>query len=298
MANATSTPQIGRPCTHPWEYAVEPFHIIDRIYYVGNRDVSSHLIRTDDGLILLDTAFPQTVYLLLESIRKLGFSPAEIKYILHSHAHYDHLGGTKALVELTGAKAFLGEQDIFFLTDRPELTWAPEYGCQFHEAFKVDHPLHDGDVVSLGGVSIRCVNIPGHTPGSISWFLDAKEAGRTYRVGFHGGPGINTLTDEFLARRNWPASWRDVYWQSWEKLKREQVDIFLGVHPSQSDTLGRQARRTRAVAGVRPGAGAAGSGHPPAANPFIDSAAWPAFLKKLGEDAKQVFDDSAKGIGT
>jgi len=271
MTNALPPAGAHEVCTRPWKFAVEPFRIIDRIYYVGNTDVSSHLIETDEGLILLDTAFPQTVYLLLESIRKLGFDPADIKYILHSHAHYDHLGGTKAIAELVGARTCLGEQDIPFLRQRPDLTWAEEYGTEFHEAFEVDQPLRDGDVVRLGGASIRCAHIPGHTPGAMSWFLDADEAGRTHRVGFHGGPGLNTLSDEFLARRSLPKSCRDAYMQSLEKMKQERVDVFLGIHPSQSDTLGRQARRTSA------------------ANPFIDPAAWPAFLKGLEDNARQLF---------
>jgi len=220
---------------------------------------------------LLDTAFPQTVYLLLESIRKLGFDPAEINCILHSHAHYDHLGGTRAIAELTGARTFLGADDIPFLTQRPELTWAPEYGAWFHEAFEVDRPLRDGDVVTLGGTSLRCAHIPGHTPGAMSWFLTAEEAGRRYRVGFHGGPGLNTLTDEYLARRRLPRGWRDAYMHSLQKMKREHVDVFLGIHPGQNDTLGRQARRT------------------PAANPFIDPEAWPMFLKGLADRAEQLF---------
>jgi metallo-beta-lactamase class B len=94
-------------CMHPWDYAVEPFCIAGNLYYVGNRDVSSHLIDTGEGLILLDTAFPQTVYLLLESIRRLGYDPDDIHTIVHCHGHYDHFGGTRALVELTGARTAL-----------------------------------------------------------------------------------------------------------------------------------------------------------------------------------------------
>jgi metallo-beta-lactamase class B len=276
MAGTLPPVQTHDVCTHPWRFAVEPFRVIDRIYYVGNTDVSSHLIETGEGLILLDTAFPQTVYLLLESVRKLGFDPADIKYILHSHAHYDHMGGTKAIAELVGARTFLGEQDIPLLAERPELTWAEEYGVAFHEVFEVDQPLHDGDVVRLGAVAARCAHIPGHTPGAMSWFLDATEGGRTYRVGFHGGPGLNTLSDEFLSRRGLPQSCRDNYMQSLEKMKREPVDVFLGIHPSQSDTLGRQARRT------------------PEVNPFIDPQAWPAFLDGLQDAAAQLFGENPR----
>ena len=141
----------ARVCTHPWEFATEPFRIVDGLYYVGNTNVSSHLIDTGEGLVLIDTTYPQTVFLLLESVRKLGFDPKDIRAILLVHAHYDHLGGTRAVVELTGAETYLGEADIEILERRPELTWAPQYGLAFHEHFKVGHPLGDGDVVRISG---------------------------------------------------------------------------------------------------------------------------------------------------
>ena len=79
-------------CERPFEYAVEPFHIAGNLYYVGNSWVSVYLIDTGEGLILIDTAMPQTVYLTLEGIRRLGFNPKDIRLILLSHAHYDHCG--------------------------------------------------------------------------------------------------------------------------------------------------------------------------------------------------------------
>jgi len=126
-------------CMHPWKYYVQPFRIAGNLYYVGNSDVSSHLMDTGQGLILLDTAYPQTVYLLLESIRRLGFDPDDIRLILHCHGHYDHFGGTRALVELTGAKTALGEEDIEILKERPDLSWAPEYGLEFYETWRTDY---------------------------------------------------------------------------------------------------------------------------------------------------------------
>jgi metallo-beta-lactamase class B len=101
-------------CIHPWKYTIEPFRIVGPLYYVGNEKVSSHLVDTGSGLILLDTTFPQTTYLLLESIRQLGFDPADIRLILHSHGHYDHFGGTRAIVELTQAKTAMGETIFLF----------------------------------------------------------------------------------------------------------------------------------------------------------------------------------------
>jgi metallo-beta-lactamase class B len=250
-------------CTNPWKFAAEPFRMVGDLYYVGTTDVSAHILRTRDGLVLFDTMYPQTVYLLLEGVRKLGFDTAEIRHIIHSHAHYDHLGGTRAIQELTGAKTYLGAADLFILSERPELTWAAECGFEFHETFEVDVPLQGDEKLEIGGVSIECVPTAGHTPGSISYFFEAVEEGQTLRVGMHGGPGLNTQSDEYLDEQGLPKSWRENYWTSLQELKKQRVDVFAGIHPDQSDTLGRHARR--------------GEG----GNPFVDPGAWPVFLTGL-----------------
>ncbi len=265
-------------CIHPWEYHVEPFRIACGLYYVGNSKVSSHLIDTGEGLVLLDTAFPQTVYLLLESIRRLGFDPADLRSILHCHGHYDHFGGTKAIVELTGAKTAMGIDDEFILTERPELSWSPEYGVDFHESFVLDCPLRDGQTLTIGKIDIECVHTPGHTPGSMSFFFQIHDGRNEYAVGIHGGPGINTLTDEYLARYDLSRRTRSRYMESIEKLKARKVDIFIGAHPDQNDTLGK---RKRMINGE---------------NPFIDKEAWPAFLSQLDAKARATFGTAADGF--
>ena len=83
----------------PWEYDIEPFQITDNVWYVGNSQVGSHLIDTGDGLVLLDTGWPNTLYMLLESIRRAGFDPGDIRWILHSHYHIDHIGGTGRMMK-------------------------------------------------------------------------------------------------------------------------------------------------------------------------------------------------------
>ena len=266
------TREPSRVCTHPWEFACEPFRIADGLYYVGNTNVSSHLIDTGAALVLIDTTYPQTVYLLLESIRRLGFDPDDIRAILQVHAHYDHIGGTRALVELTGAETYLGEADVEIIEKRRDETWAPQYGLGFREYFKVNHPLTDGDVVRIGKTVFDCVAIPGHTPGSMSFFFEVTEGGKTYRVGIHGGPGLNTLTDEYLTENKLPFSRRDDYLRSLERLRREKVDIFIGAHPAQNNTLGKRQRMTDDE------------------NPFIDPSAWGAFLDDLERRARELFE--------
>lgn len=265
-------------CIHPWNYAVEPFRIAGPLYYVGNKDVSSHLIDTGDGLILLDTTFPQTVYLLTESIRRLGFDPADLHTILHCHGHYDHFGGTRAIIELTGAETAMGEDDMFILTERPELSWAPEYGVEFHETFALDHPLRDGQIVALGNIEIECVHIPGHTPGAMSYFFRICDAQQDYTVGIHGGPGLNTLTNEYLAKYGLSNEARQQYMKSLDHLKKRELDIFIGAHPAQNDTLGKRQRLNSKT------------------NPFVDRTAWPAFLSQLEVNARNAFGMAKQGI--
>lgn len=130
-----------------------------------NKTVSSHLIDTGDGLILLDSGYPQCLYLVTESIRKLGFDPADIKYILHSHGHYDHLAATKAPIELYGCKTIIGREDKDYANGTLDLTWAKELGFEYYETFEPDILLDDGDIFELGNVKIRAVATPGHTPG-------------------------------------------------------------------------------------------------------------------------------------
>ncbi len=214
----------------PWTEYMEPFKIKGNLYYVGCYAASSHLIDTGDGLILIDTGYPQNLYLLINSIYKLGFSPYDVKYILHSHGHYDHLGGTKAFCELTGAKTFLGHGDETYADGTEDLTWATELGYKYYEAFTPDVIMHDGDVIELGNTKIEVVSTPGHTPGTMSFFFDIEEDGKTYHVAMHGGVGSNSLTKDFLDKYNLPYSLRDEFIQGIDKVIDREVDIFIGNH--------------------------------------------------------------------
>jgi len=260
-----------RICMCPWEFYVKPFKIIDNLYYIGNKDVSVHLLTTRNGLVLIDTAFPQTAYQILENIRMLGFDPADIYAIIHTHAHYDHCGSTKALVELTGAKTYLGKDDISIIENYHLRTWANYYGTEFYEQFTIDYTLSDNQKINFGGTDITFIATPGHTDGTMSMFFDVKENGRTYKVGLHGGPGLNTLSREVMRYYDLPEKNRTDFLNSLEKLKKIPVDIQLGIHPFQNNTFGKFAKMN------------SGS------NPFINSDEWLRFLNKLETDAKELF---------
>ena len=93
--------------TDPYGQRMEPFKIIGNLYYVGDKTVGMHLVDTGDGLILFDTGWLGVECMLFNSIWELGFNPADVKYILHTHGHIDHYGATEAFQKLHGSKAFL-----------------------------------------------------------------------------------------------------------------------------------------------------------------------------------------------
>ncbi|MBQ4088217.1 MAG: MBL fold metallo-hydrolase [Clostridia bacterium] len=226
---------------HHYEGAMEPFKIIGNVYYVGCFSASSHLIDTGDGLILIDTGYADTLHLLINSIYQLGFSPYDIKKIIHTHKHGDHTGATAALVHLTGAETYIGEKDA---------ESAKEY-------FEPDVLLKDGDVVQLGNTEIRVLETPGHTIGTISLFFETAEKGKIYRVGTFGGAGANTLAK---GRFDYPDC-REGYRASLARLREETVDVFIGNHVWNNDT--------EAKAKILKETGE---------NPFIDDELWCMFL--------------------
>ena len=110
---------------------IKPFKICGNIYFVGTEPASSHLIATEEGLILLDSGYPHTLHHVIESIWELGFDLRDIRYVIHSHGHYDHLGATGHLLELTHAETFLGADDIDYANGTLDLTWARELGFAY-----------------------------------------------------------------------------------------------------------------------------------------------------------------------
>lgn len=222
----------------PWLGATEPFKIYGNVYFVGTGPASSHLIDTGDGLILLDPGYPESLYLVIDSIHRMGFSTKDIRILLHSHGHYDHIGATRAMVELTGAETWLGAEDVPYAEGRetPEtLTPMDSY------AFTPDHILEDGGTISLGNTTIRCVHTPGHTMGTYSFFFDAYGEEGPLRCGMFGGVGFNTMRRSYLDPNCLDNSCRQMFLASVERMKQEHVDIFLGNHIGNNDTLGKGA---------------------------------------------------------
>ncbi|MDD4842674.1 MAG: MBL fold metallo-hydrolase [Sphaerochaetaceae bacterium] len=240
---------------------MSPFRVIGNLYFVGTRPASSHIIDTGDGLIMLDSGYPEDLKHIINSIQVIGFSCQDIKIILHSHGHIDHIGNTRSIVQLSGAKTIIGRLDADYVTGKRDLSFAKELGMEFSQFFTPDVLLEDGATVSLGNTVIRCIHTPGHTEGTMSYFFDVMDNGRDLRVGTHGGVGTNSMEKSFLQRYALPLSLRDDFRAGLDRLKREHVDVFIGNHQDQCNTVDKYKQ---IMAGNK--------------DAFIDSTAWPEFL--------------------
>ena len=255
-----------------WVNRVKPFRVIGNLYFVGSYEGSSHMFDTSDGLVLIDTGYPQTLYRLIENIRALGFDPYQIRHIIHSHGHYDHCGGTRALAELTGAKTYLGAPDRDYANGTLDLTWAKELGYyQYIEPFEPDVLLHDGDRLRFGETEIEFVATPGHTPGTMSMFFDVTEDGVTYHAGTYGGAGTNTLTRKFLEEYGLPMSYRQDFLNSIEKFYDHPVEVFIGNH-----FWNNHSEEKNKHLGEKP-------------NPFIVPGEWQQFLDGVRREAEELY---------
>ena len=252
----------------PWKLWTPPITITDRLHYVGNRDVSAYVIRTSEGLVLIDTAYAQTAYLLTESIRAAGADPADIKIILHCHGHVDHCGATRRIKELTGATVTMGEGDVETVEKGTPLTCAQYfYAIPDFETFTVDRPLRHMDTVELGDVAIQCHHTPGHTAGTMTYTFETPVDGQPRLAGLFGGPGLWTMTDEHRHAQGYPGN-RDDFARTLAYLNTLDVELWLAAHPGQNDTF---AKADGLAKGKRP-------------NPFLDPAGWKRFIEGLEAD--------------
>jgi metallo-beta-lactamase class B len=196
------------------ETALPPHKIVGNIYYVGTRTLSSFLIMTPAGNILIDSTYERNVPTIRKSVEQLGFKFSDIKILLGSHAHADHQEGDAMVKQLTGARVIAMAEDV------PALQ-AMKPGGKNHP---VDQTLHDGDKVELGGTTLVAHLTPGHTRGCTTWTLKARDGGRDYNVVINCSlRPPDKLTPPII----------DEFNRSFKLVRALPCDVQLGDHPAQ-----------------------------------------------------------------
>lgn len=233
--------------------------MIANIYYVGSAQVSSHIIVTTDGLILLDTGPADMAPIIRSGIEKLGFRMQDVKLILSSHAHWDHVEGHAAMQALTGAQVMALEEDATAIASGVDESALNGPGWT---AVRVDQRLKDRDTISLGGVSLQAYLTPGHTRGCTTWTMTVQDNGRSHAVVFVGGTSVNQGV-RLLKNARHPTIVED-YAQTFRVLKELPADVFLAQHPN---IYGMAAKLERMKAD-------------PSVNPFIDPAGYQRFVRE------------------
>jgi metallo-beta-lactamase class B len=230
---------------------VEPFRIIGNIYYVGAADVTSFLITTPHGHILIDGGFVETAAQIRNNVEKLGFEMKDVRVLLNSHAHFDHAGGLALLKQWSGARLFISERDapLFGNVSEDDTTVGPK--LQFPPAH-VDRKIKDGDTVEVGAVTLRAVLTPGHTPGCTTWTMQVHDEGKIYQVVFFCSATV-LAHSQLVNNKSYPGIASD-YKKTFAKLRALPCDVFLAPHGSFFDLERKAAELKR---GQKP-------------NPFID----------------------------
>jgi metallo-beta-lactamase class B len=215
-----------------WTRPFPPFKIIGNIYWVGGYDLSTYLITTPQGHILINTGLAESAPGINASVEKLGFKMADVKILTATHGHFDHVAAMADLKKMTSASLAVSERDkdLYESGGAADFRWGDTPSARFPTA-TVDRTFKDGETIALGGTTLTTHLHAGHTKGATSFTTDVQENGKTYRVGIVNMGSINpgvTVT----GMPKYPGI-KDDYARTFAAQKAMKVDVFLSSHASQ-----------------------------------------------------------------
>jgi metallo-beta-lactamase class B len=224
--------KVTEPKTKPeWSQPYKPFRIVGNLYYVGTYDLACYLITTTGGNILINTGLAASAAQIKSNIEALGFTFADTKILLITHAHYDHVGAIADIKKMTHAKLMADEKDAEVLATGGTVDYElGKYGITF-KPVTADRLLHDGDTISLGSMQLVVLHHPGHTKGSCSFLFTVKDDQRSYRVLIANMPSIITERP-FAAITAYPDIAKD-YGYTLQAMRNISFDIWLAAHANQ-----------------------------------------------------------------
>jgi len=256
-----------------------PFHIIGNIYYVGSTGLACYLITTPAGNILLDTGYPDMAPMIEGNIKTLGFKLEDTKILINSHAHIDHGGGMAQIKMDTGGQLVAMAEDVPYFENggHNDVVFGDR---NLFPPVHVDRVIHDGDAVTLGGVSLTAHLTPGHTPGNTTWTMVIEDKGKSYNVVFLGIVTPSPNTNLAAPNPNYPNMATD-WARTMKVLPTLKCDVFLASNGSFFDL---QKKHDALVANVDP-------------NPFIDPVGCKAYMDRAEATYQKLLSSASPAAG-
>jgi metallo-beta-lactamase class B len=221
-----------------WNQDQAPFQIFGNTYFVGVRGLSSVLVTSPEGHILIDGALPQSAPLIARHVAQLGFKMSDVKVILNSHVHYDHAGGIAELQKLSGAQVMASDIAAKVLRAGKGDRSDPQFGVlKPFPAVKTVEALGARESVEVGKLKLRVIHTPGHTPGGTSWTWTSCEAERCLNVVY--GDSLNAISDDsfrYSGDPRYPAAGSDLS-ASIAAISAAPCDVLVTAHPDFTGLL-------------------------------------------------------------
>ncbi len=239
------TSLVAQAGTNPaWTTQIAPFQIADNLYYVGSQDLASYLVVTPKGNILINANLTSSPPQIRASVEKLGFHWKDIRILLNGQAHFDHMGGAAEVIRETHAKNMVMDADVSVVETGAKTDFlAPSPNVPGYPSVHVDRVLHDGDTVSLGGVTLTAHKTAGHTRGCTTWTMRAhlpgEPAGTMRNIVIVGGVAFWSEY-HFVATPGHPVSYPGIaqdFQHTFATLRGLPCDVFLGAHGGYFDML-------------------------------------------------------------
>ena len=245
-----------------WNAPREPFQVYGNTYFVGPAGLSALLITGDDGHVLADAGLPESVTAIDARIRALGFKTTDIKLILTSHGHFDHVGGAAALQRYTGATVAASASTAQAMRLGHSTADDPQFeskgpGWNFPTVTSRVKVIKDGETIRVGSVTVKAHTTFGHTPGSTTWSWQSCDAGRCLNIVY--GDSLTAISADGF-KYSATKGRVDLFRASIAKVGALPCDILITTHPSASGLDGKLEKRT--AAGLPPAA---------AGDPLVDS---------------------------
>jgi metallo-beta-lactamase class B len=245
-----------------WNDPFPPHRVMDNVYYVGTTMLSSYLITTPEGHILMNSNYEASWPVIRAGIEELGFDIKDIKILISGHAHPDHIEGDALVKEMTGAEVVVG---------RLEVPAVKTFKHPTGKVLPIDRIVDDGDTVTLGGTTLTAHVLPGHTKGCLAWSMDLAEDGKTYHALVECS--LNGGFLQYIDNKDYPEIVDDMR-TSYKKARALPVEVFLSSHTIFYGLDAKYAKLMERKAGDP--------------NPFVDPEGYQAHV----DEFEKVFEDT------